>query len=369
MAWNACRPYAIALAIFASSRLVVFLAVSFALVYVRRNYPELPDVGTSWYHALLRWDAGWYVNIVDKGYADEINSAAFYPLYPLLAKGLTLLGVPTAHALLIVTNTAAIVAAVLLFKLAREQFDDNVAYFSVAAFGFFPTSLFLSAGYSESLALAFILGCFLLLRRQYLVAAAICAGLALATRSTGIVLVPVILWEVWKTHRGEPGRLVKYAVTSTVLATLGLTLFMAYLWFAFDDPLRFAAVQTHWHSGTSFGERLLSALTLKPLMYRASEGAIYFAGCLILLLVFWRRIGTSQAIYGIGVLILPYLTLAGGPSRFGSMPRFALLAFPVFIVIGHLCKDRSWLAVILAALGTAGLFATTAAFSQWHWSG
>ena len=127
MTWNACRPYAIVLAIFASSRFVVYAAVAFALVYVRRSHPELPDVGPSWYHALLRWDAGWYLNIVDKGYADEINSAAFYPLYPLVAKGLTLLGVSTPHALLIVANTAAVIAAFLLFKLVREQVDDDTA--------------------------------------------------------------------------------------------------------------------------------------------------------------------------------------------------------------------------------------------------
>lgn len=369
------RPYVLALAIFLSSRVVVYVAIAFAMVYVRRaTGGDLWDAGPAWYDHLLRWDSGWYASIVDHGYvvpaeSEWANNAAFYPLYPLLAKTLTLSGISTFHALLIVANVAAVAAALLLFKLAREQSGDESAYLCVAALGLFPPSVFLSAGYSEPLALVFVLGCFLLLRRQRLVSAALCAGLALATRSTGIVLVPVILWEVWKAHRTERGKLVRYGVICTLLATSGLTLFMAYLWFTVDDPLRFSSVQSIWHGGTSLRERFVSALMLKPLIDDLSEGLLYFAGCLALLLVFWRRIGTSQALYGIGVLMLPYLTLAGGPSRFGSMPRFALLAFPVFIIIGQMCKGRPWLAVIAASLGAAGLFADTAAFAQWHWSG
>jgi hypothetical protein len=208
-----------------------------------------------------------------------------------------------------------------------------------------------------------------MLRRKRLLAAAFCAGLALASRSTGVVLLPVILYEVWARYRREPARLLGYGISCGLLAASGLLLFMAYLGIAVNDPLRFASVQTIWHGGTTFAERLANAIKLVPFTYEPSEGLFYFLGCLVLLIVFARQIGASQTIYGVGVLLLPYLTLVGGPSRFGSMPRFALLAFPVFIIIGRLCEGRPWLAVIAAALGASGLFAYTASFAQWHWSG
>jgi hypothetical protein len=41
--------------------------------------------------------------------------------------------------------------------------------------------------------------------------------------------------------------------------------------------------------------------------------------------------------------MLPYLTVTGGPTRFMRMTRLILLAFPVFIAMAKLCKNRLWL--------------------------
>lgn len=371
--WRAGRPYGIALAIFLGSRGVVALAIAFASVYVPRAAGEFWDAGASWYHRLLRWDTGWYATVIDNGYLVAANSehaknAAFYPLYPLLAKAVMLLGLDKFNALLIVANIASLSAALLFFKLVRDEHGDDTGYLSVAFLGFFPTSFFLSAGYAESLTLTLMVGCMLLLRRGAIVAAAAVAGLALASRSTGIVLLPVVLLHVWKAHRSDAAALLRQGLIAALLATSGLTIYMAYLWIAVGDPFRFATSMVYWH-GTSQWQRLAAALTLRPQMYSFTEGFFYFAGPIALLVVFWRRIESSQAILALGVLMLPYLTLAGGTAGYVSMPRYALLAFPIFIILALLCKGRPWIAVSIAAIGSAGLLAGTARFSQWYWAG
>ena len=100
-----------------------------------------------------------------------------------------------------VANIAALAVALLFTKFVRDELGDRVALLSLGSLCFFPSSLFLSAGYSESLCLAFVLLSFICLRREKFVLAAVMAGLASGTRHIGIVVMPVILWEMWRRTR------------------------------------------------------------------------------------------------------------------------------------------------------------------------
>jgi Gpi18-like mannosyltransferase len=115
-------------------------------------------------------------------------------------------------ALLIVANVAAALSVLLLFKYVRRGYGDELALLTIGICEFFPTSLFLPAGYTESLALLLILCCFMLLKREQFVLAAGFAGLASATRSTGLMLIPVIIWELWCKFTTDYGRLLVYAL-------------------------------------------------------------------------------------------------------------------------------------------------------------
>ncbi|THD59358.1 MAG: hypothetical protein E7813_24890 [Bradyrhizobium sp.] len=363
------RGFGPALAIFLGSRLVIVVAIQFATRFI----PLAPgdgrwDAGIGWFDSLLRWDAGWYLSIAERGYTVP-EAFAFYPLYPLIIKALALFGVEIHFAVLIVANLAAILAALLLFQLADEQFDEQTGYLAVGFLGFFPTSVFLSAGYTESMTLCFALGCILLLRRQRLVAAALCAGLAFATRSTGIVLFPIVLWQVWNTHKGNIGELLRYGLICGLLAASGVVLFASYLWITVGDPLRFVSAQQYWQGEISFVNRVWLALTLQPLREIPSEGAWFFIAVGATLIVFCRRVGLMQSMFGLGVLLLPYLTVVGGPARFGSMPRFVLLAFPLYIIMATLCRHRLWLSIPLIGVSAAGLAIYTARFAQWYSAG
>ena len=83
---------------------------------------------------------------------------------------------------------------------------------------------------------------------QFFLAAAF-AGLASATRSTGIVLLPVIIWELWCKFAADHRRLFSYALFCSIIATSGLWLYMFYLWIAFDSPLAFLTVRAAWETG------------------------------------------------------------------------------------------------------------------------
>ncbi len=84
---------------------------------------------TSWYHYLLRWDSVWYANIINEGYkynGDDLvqQSVAFYPLYPLVTKALTIFtGINSLLALLVVANVAGVLSVLALFKYVRHDYE------------------------------------------------------------------------------------------------------------------------------------------------------------------------------------------------------------------------------------------------------
>src|SRR5262249_11082896 len=214
-------------------------------------------------------------------------------------------------------------------------------------FEFFSDVVFLSAGYTESLALFLILCFFLLLKREQFILAAAFAGLASATRSTGLVLLPVIIWELWCKFAADYRRFFSYALYCSILATSGLLFYMSYLWIAFDSPFAFVTNDAAWGNG-GLGHNFVSALLLKgffplpvhDLSHPQSFDVSFFLLFLTLILVHRKWLPSSLYLFALGVLMLPYLTLTGGPIGFNSMARYALLAFPVFIVMAKLCENR-----------------------------
>ncbi len=373
------HPYCWVLLIFACSRLVVALGLAFSEKYVPSSI-ERWSAGPLWYHQLLQWDSEWYFRIVTDGYQYNGDptiqqSIVFYPLFPMLARGLaTIGGLTPADALLLVSNTAGLLAIVILFKLVREEFGDQIALVTTALVSFFPASVLLSAGYTEPLALLLIVSFFLALKRRYYFSAALLAGLTIATRSTGIVLLPVLVWEMWRNRDQKP--FLPALLPCVVLATSGLWLFMIYLWSAFGSPFAFADGQVAFHEGTTLATRLVAALKLEPFTRmmlndwnpwgQASWFTLLF---IVLIVVGWSRLPSSWTLFAIAVLLLPYLTLSGGPAGFVSMSRFNLVSFPLFVILADLVSRAKWLLVGLIGLFGASLFLNTALFARRIWIG
>ncbi len=379
-AWQLCLPYLEALAIYLSSRLLVFLGITFGLTYVPPGH-DIQLGGSRWYHHLLRWDSEWYRTIATTGYSYNgepglPQTVVFYPLYPGLSRLVSeVLGINVADAMLLVANLAAAAAILLLFKLVRESHGDRTALASVALISFFPASVFLSAGYTESLALLLMVAFFLGVTHERFLPAAVFAGLATATRSSGIVLLPALLWELWRCR--QPRRFLTEAIPLSILATAGLWLYALYLGLAFAHPLAFAEGQAAFHENTTLMARLLSALTLQPLgrinLADSSPAGLdqwFTLICIALILRGWF-VGISRGwiLFSILVLALPYVTLSGGPAGFTSMARFNLVSFPLFMVMALSAERWPW--AVPATVGIFGglLMMYSALFAQWQWIG
>jgi hypothetical protein len=218
----------------------------------------------------------------------------------------------------------------------------------------------------------------MLLKREQSIFAAAVAGLTFAASPTGLVLLPVIIWELWCKFATDHRRFFSYALFCSILATSGIWLYMFYLWSAFDSPFAFATNHAAWESGRKgwLVHNFISALLLKGFFpLRLSHllpndfDVWFFLLFLTLILVHRKWLPSSLYLFALGVLMLPYFTITGGPMRFASMTRYILLAFPVFIVMANLCKSRLWLVQCITGLFGAMLFTYMALYAQQYWVG
>jgi hypothetical protein len=152
--------------------------------------------GPSLMSRLLSWDGGWFVRVAVEGYPHgysyddggqlTANGLAFFPLYPLLIRGVHALGVEAGTAALLISWLAAAVAICLLYLLGTDLFGKRVALALTVLFATAPMSIVLSMAYTESLFMALVLGMFYAARRNAFLVAGVLGFLAGMTRPTGL---------------------------------------------------------------------------------------------------------------------------------------------------------------------------------------
>src|SRR6266550_588706 len=102
------------------------------------------------FNTFAQWDSGWFIRIADHGY-DVKQSSAFFPLYPLVVRGVAEVVRSTVIAGVLVSVAAAGVAAVAIFRIARRFVGEAVASDSVLLLALFPLAFVFTAVYSDAL--------------------------------------------------------------------------------------------------------------------------------------------------------------------------------------------------------------------------
>ena len=130
---------------------VLVFSLGYATTYLNEGpAPPLQIV----MNQFTRWDSPHYIDIAKNWYVAQGEQRiflVFFPLYPILIRLSTVdLNYINLSALL-VSNISSIIGFTYLFKLAKFDFDDNVAKKAVLYLSIFPTAYFLSAPYTEGL--------------------------------------------------------------------------------------------------------------------------------------------------------------------------------------------------------------------------
>jgi len=350
---------------FAATRIAIIVIAELAAVIIGQRAGTHVQESS---HALLavwgRWDAVHYLDIATQGY--QGTDMAFFPLYPLLIRLVGALAGNHLIAGLLISSASFFLGLLYLYKLLEHEYDRAVARRAIFYVSIFPTAVYFTAVYTESLFFMLTVASFYYMREHKWWIAGFVGFLAALTRVEGVLLLVPFLME-WSAVRKSPKKSDRYGVYAAALVPLGLATYMAYLWVLRADPLYFSHVQIHWNRHlappwvslvNAFGKLVHSGGA--AVAHESLEVA--FTLLMIgVLLAGWHSLRPSYIAYMALSILVPMST-----SNLMSMPRFALVLFPMFAILAR-WGERPWVNnVILAfSLPLLGLF--TVLFADWYW--
>ncbi|HEX2186388.1 MAG TPA: mannosyltransferase family protein, partial [Chloroflexota bacterium] len=296
-----------------------------------------------------KWDAGLFIAIAQYGYdgepgrpADE-GLPAFFPGLPAVLRVVHLVVPDWAAAGLLISLVSGAVAMVALARLA--ELEGANGWMAVLALLVFPTAVFLAAGYSESLFLAFAISAWLAARQGRWPQAVLLAAGASCVRITGLFLAVALVVEFFA-GKEAPRRAGWLVVPFVPLVAYS---FYHYRrsgdWLAwkhaqeagwgreFEWP--WEAWKTTWRSAMGTGEFAVA--------FRMElAGALVAVAVLVWLLVLRRW---SELVYT-GTQAAALMTSA----YYLSIPRSLLLWFPLWVLVAKVATRRAWVIALYALI-------------------
>ncbi|MBB5076029.1 mannosyltransferase family protein [Nonomuraea endophytica] len=312
------------------------------------------------------WDAGLFVVIAEHGYdgvpgrPPDAGLPAFFPGLPMALRLVYLVVPDWALAGLLISLVAGAVATIFLARLA--VFEGGTGWVAVLALLLFPTAVFLAAGYSESLFLAFAVPAWLAARqRRWPVAAVLAAG-ASCVRITGLFLA-LALWVEFAASRPALRQAPWLAVPLLPLA--GYSYFhyaRSGDWFAWKHAQEAGWGREMVWPWESFGKTWDAAMGGDEfaVAFRMEIAGVAVAVLGLVWLLVLRR--WSEVVY-CGLQAGALMTSA----YYLSIPRSLLLWFPLWVAIARL--RHRWVIAAYAMVSGPLMVLNTVRFLTGAWAG
>jgi Gpi18-like mannosyltransferase len=349
---------AFVIAMWLLSRLVLLVAM-LAIAPALPAPPGGDQAHFSW-EAFNAWDGRQFEVIATKGYEfvkdGKAHNIAFLPLFPLLVRGVMLLGLPFDVAGTLVNNFTFLAAAILLYGWVEERHGSSAARWIVATFLWCPFSIFGTVIYTE--------GCFLLctiaalrsFERGHYGWAGFWGALGTAIRLPALALIPTFIWIAWRQRRP----LAAYLAAAATLG--GLLAYMVYCWLRFGEPLAFYLAHMGWTIPNKLKMSWLWVLLEITIGPRNAERQalvdpwhpLIFLLLIALALALWnlrRQWGNVKTGYGFWLLGILLWLLAGSPLI------NALMVWGGGYLLWHCRRELSPVALTYAVFSFAIIFA------------
>lgn len=333
----------------------------------RGPHPRFLD---QWHH----WDTDLFRKVAQFGYFSPHypdRAEAFFPGQPLAMRLVHLVVPDWIAAGMVVAAVAGAVATAALYRLGREDGGPEVGRRAVLYLVLFPYAVFLFAGYSEALFLAFATTAWLAARHDRWWLAGILAAGASTTRITGVALAAALGVE-YLVRRGWKG-LRQKAVLGVFLPAVPVVAYFGYLhartghWDAYARALKegwgrdtvapWTALHNTWHLATGGGSN-------RPFLWswRAELLAMAVGVAVTVALLLARRWGEATFV-GVNVLVLSTSTY------YASAVRALLVWFPAFLLLARLSTRVRWLHPVLLTVFAPLCALTVLAFTEGTWLG
>jgi len=284
---------------------------------------------------LQRWDSNFYIALAKDGYPPPgpgpNHHLAFFPLYGLLVRLVSLVVGNVFWAAFLLSNLCALIAALLvveLGKLSRPSDGLRAAVLFLAS----PGAHFFSYPYTEALFAALLAAALLSLRSQRFLLAALPGAAASATRSPGVAAAVALLAQAWESRSGR-------ALAASALSLGGLVAFMIWCQIAQGDAFAFLRMQAlhNRHLSLLGPVKAFLAFDTDPDYYVVTIAALYVAARMV------RRTPAWAWVTAAFLLLLPLFT-----GTLNAMIRYVAADVPLLCGVPLLVRGRRFWCVLIA---------------------
>jgi hypothetical protein len=325
-----------------------------------------------WLTSWANFDGIQYLSIAGRGYHTE---ARFFPVFPLLIIAVSVVFHATqafgpGQFLIgfVLSNFFFVWFLCAFYFLLRIDFSRRISLWSTFFALVFPTAFFFGSVYTESLFLLLTTIAFFSARKERWLVAGAAAMIASATRLVGILLFPAllieflhqepILFHVRRLLPEEVADVIK-RIAPIFLSPLGLIFF---IWFNYAQWGRWLYfLQTQGEVGNSrtvnglinplqtlwrYVKILLALPRSQYEWWVAVLELVSFTVVVGLLITAWRmkKVRPSYQFFAWSCFLLPALS-----GTFTGLPRYVLIAFPIFLVSGAIKDRRLQMSVLLCS--------------------
>jgi hypothetical protein len=349
---------------------VLVLAVAGWWTLARVHAGQLPGLLQLW----DRWDVRVFAKIAQFGYLGyprdypDTGTGAFFPGMPGALWVVHSVTRDWVVAGLLISLVAGGAAAVALARLAAAEHGGAAGTRSVLYLVVSPFAVFLAAGYSEALFLAFAITAWVAARQQRWLLAGVLGGLAGTVRVTGLFLGAALIVE-WFSAGGRRWR----DLPPLLLPWAAVAGFVVYLhaitgdWLAWQHVqaeefarrlvLPWEALQTTWAAAGDPNQPAPFAWSF------GGEVAAMAVGVVLTVVLLVRR-SWGEAMYVGGQLV----ALATS-SFYASVARATLLWWPLWVLLAVAAGRWRWVHAVYLALAVPLCAAGVLAFTQGQWVG
>ena len=270
--------------------------------------------------SFIRYDSFHYRTIATDGYTAP--DAAFFPLYPLLVKGVSYVtGSSISISLFITSFVFLIASAIVISYWLRYELKLRNSRLSpwavITLIILFPTSFYLALGYSEGLFIFLTTASLFAYRKGHYWLAALTIAFATATRVQGGALAIFFLLDYLFSRKWVDWE----KLIPVVAAPIGLVAYMTYLWMTFGNPFEFISAQQNW--GRLNGDVLENLISsLRP------PYAWYIPVLGVMLWSVWKYLGKTWFIYCLIFILIPISS-----GRLDSLNRYMIALPPLFLAL------------------------------------
>ncbi len=318
------------------------------------------------------FDGSHFISIAFNGYTFD---GRFFPLYPILIKlGSLPFNFYEAYNFidayiyvgLFISNLFFLLSLMLLYKMVKNNYSEQIARLSVVSLLIFPTSFFFGGIYSESLFLFLSLLTFYFSQKKQWGMASITALLLSVTRFVGIfILLPLIYEFIVKEKANRLKSISLFFIPS------GLIAFSIFCYYKWGDALYFIKAQGQLGNSRSVDSiitplqtvyrylRILASLPYKQYDFWIAllELSVFLFVSILIYIGWKKKLNRSFFIFALISFLIPVSS-----GTFTGLPRYVITIFPLFITLA-LINNRIF-KFAYAIISTALLFVLLMLFSR-----